>query len=85
MRRMPTHGDSSGCLTFLSKCAKAMLIALVAGFAAFAVGGDELRGCGVALFATPAVFLGAMVYLSRTPKWVPPEPRKRVGIKKKPL
>jgi len=82
---MPTHGDSSGCLSFLSKCTKAMLIALVAGFVGFAVGGDEMRGCGVALFVTPAFFLGAMVYLSRTPKWVPPEPRKRVGIKNKPL
>jgi len=83
---MPIHGESSGCTTFLSKCAKSLVVGLVVGFVGFVVGGNEMVGCFVALFATPAGFLGAMVYFTSRPdssRSTPP-PRKLPDFKKRP-
>ena len=67
--------DGGGCLEFLSTCAKAFLVALPAALVAFVVGGDELRGAGVAFITFPVVFLGAMIYFTSKPK----SPGKRVS------
>jgi hypothetical protein len=81
---MPIHGDNSGCLAFLSRCAKAMVVAVLAGFVAMMVGGNEMGGCFVALFATPAVFIITFVFFIRDPA-PPPLQRKLPELKKRPM
>ena len=79
MKRIPQRREADGCLTFLSTCAKAGVVALPAAIVAFLVGGDELRGVFAAFVTYPVVFLGAMIYFTSRPKSAgkPAEFRKR--------
>jgi len=60
----PIEGPS-GCRIFLEAFTKAATVSVFAGTFAFLVGGDQLRGAGVAMIATPVVFLIAFPYFSR--------------------
>ena len=82
MKRTPVRRDSSGCLAFLSTCAKAFVVALPAALVALVVGGDELRGVMAAFITLPVVFLGLMIYFTSRPK-SGPAPRKMAEFKKR--
>ena len=56
---------AGGCSQLIATVARAALISVLAGSVAFVVGGDELRGAGLALLVTPLTFIVSLVFWPR--------------------
>jgi hypothetical protein len=75
-------------LEFVGTCSKAFCVSILAGFVGLCIGGNQMKGCFVAIITMPVVFLISLLWFARESGRTVPEPvrfrrRKLVEFRKK--